>query len=93
MIKKEIFIGFLVGVFANLAGIYLYIAAFSPDSFELTLQKAIKNDYMGSIIALGAIANFLPFFVFLKKQQTYRSRGVVIATIVAAIAIAYFKFV
>ncbi len=92
MIKKEILIGFLVGVFANLAGIYLYIAAFSPDSFEVTLNKAIKGDYMGSIIALGAIANFLPFFVFLKKRQIYRSRGVVIATILAAMAILYFKF-
>ncbi len=92
MIKKEIFIGLLVGLFANLAGIYLYIMAFSPDSLEETLQNAMREDFIGSLIALGAILNFLPFFVFLKKNQPYRSRGVLIATLIAAIAIVIFKF-
>lgn len=92
MIKKEILIGLFIGLFANLAGIYLYIMAFSPDSLEETLQNAMREDFMGSLIALGAILNFLPFFVFLKKNQPYRSRGVLIATLMAAIAIVIFKF-
>jgi uncharacterized BrkB/YihY/UPF0761 family membrane protein len=92
MIKKEILIGFLIGIFANLAGIYLYIMAFSSNSLEVTLQKAEQEDFLGSLIALGAILNFLPFFVFLKKNQVHRSRGVLIATFVAAIVIVIFKF-
>ena len=92
MIKKEILIGLLVGLFANVAGIYLYITLFSPNGLEETILKAKQEDFLGSIIALGAIANFLPFFVFLKKNQPYRSRGVLIATLIAAVVIAILKF-
>ena len=56
-----------------------------------TIEDDIINDYIGKIIALGAILNFLPFFVFLKKKQHYHARGVLLATIVAAVAIAFSK--
>jgi len=92
MIKKEIFIGIIIGIIANLAGIYLYIMAFSPNGLEETILKAKQEDFLGSLIALGAILNFLPFFVFLKKNQVHRSRGVLIATLFAAITIAIVKF-
>lgn len=92
MIKKEIFIGFLVGLAANLAGMFLYISFFSDYSVEETLAAAIEDGFIGSLIALGAIFNFLPFFVFLKKNQLYRVRGVVIATLLAAIVILITKF-
>jgi len=53
-----------------------------------TLKGAIRNGYLGKIIALGALLNFFPFFVFLKKNQIYHARGVVLATVLAAILIA-----
>lgn len=92
MMAKEIIIGFLITVFANLAGIYLYITLFSDYSLEETLQNALTNGFLGSLIALGAILNFLPFFVFLKKNQLYRVRGVVLATLLAAIVIVVTEF-
>ena len=91
MIKKEVILGLLIGLIANVAGIYLYIALLSPDGLEETILKARSEGFLGSIIALGAILNFLPFFVFLKKNQPYRSRGVLIATLIAAITIAFLK--
>ncbi len=88
MLRKKIAIGFLVGVFANAAGIFLYITFFSEMDLGSTLKDAIRNGYLGKIIALGALLNFFPFFVFLKKNQIYHARGVVLATVLAAILIA-----
>ncbi len=92
MIAKEVSIGFLVGLVANLAGMFFYITFFSEYSLEATLSAAMKQGFIGSLIALGAILNFLPFFVFLKKNQLYRVRGVVIASLLAVIVILITKF-
>jgi hypothetical protein len=89
---KKILIGFIIGLAANMAGTYLYIFFFSKLSLESTLQAALENDFLGSLIALGAILNLGVFFIFLKKKQYYRARGVVLATVIAALAILISKF-
>ncbi len=91
-IKKEVFIGLIIGLIANLAGSYLYIYFFSDYSFEETIENALMQDVFGNIIALGAILNLFVFFIFLKKNQFYRARGVVLATVVAALIILITKF-
>ena len=85
--KKEILIGFVVGIIANISGSYLYIYFFSENNLENTLKLSHEQGIMGSLIALGAVFNLLVFFVFLKKKQYYRARGVVLATVLAAIII------
>ena len=91
-IKKEIVIGLLIGLIANLSGIYLYIFFFSDHELEETIAGAIENEFMGSLIALGAILNLFVFFIFLKKKQIYRARGVVMATVLAGLIILALKF-
>ncbi len=89
---KEILIGFLIGLAANMAGTYLYIFFFSKLSLEATIKAAAENDFLGSLIALGAILNLIVFFIYLKKNQYYRARGVIMATILAALLILASKF-
>jgi len=93
MIKRHIFTGFLTGIAANIGGVMAYIGFFSQRGIDATLANAAAEDYLGSIIALGAILNFIPFFIFLRKQQHYHARGVLLATLTGAIAIAIQKFV
>ncbi|HKJ48911.1 MAG TPA: hypothetical protein VJ973_07465 [Christiangramia sp.] len=93
MIKQNIFTGFLTGIAANIAGVMLYITLLSNADIDATLRDAVANDYLGKIIALGAVLNFLPFFVFLKKKQNYHARGVLLATVSIAVAVAIYKFV
>lgn len=93
MIKQNIFTGFLTGIAANIAGVLLYIMLLSQSDIDTTLKDAVENDYLGKIIALGAILNFVPFFVFLKKKQNYHARGVLLATVSVAVAVAIYKFV
>ena len=93
MIKQNILTGFLTGIAANIAGVLLYISLLSQSDIDTTLKDAVANGYLGKIIALGAILNFLPFFVFLKKKQNYHARGVLLATVSVAIAVAIYKFI
>lgn len=93
MIKRNILIGFLTGLSANVAGIILYILLFSNQGLDDTLRDAQVNDYLGKVIALGAALNFLPFFVFLKKNLIYHARGVLLATVITAVVIAITKFI
>ena len=88
MIKRNILIGFLTGLSANVAGIILYVSIFSKMGLDETLEDAWHNNYLGKIIALGAALNFLPFFIFLKKNLLYHARGVLLATVITAIIIA-----
>lgn len=88
MIKRNILIGFLTGLSANVAGLILYVTIFSQMGLDETLQDAWFNNYLGKIIALGAALNFLPFFIFLKKNLIYHARGVLLATVITAIIIA-----
>ncbi len=93
MIKKHVFVGFLIGLLTNLAGIFFYILLFSKMGLEETLKQSLQNDYLGKIIALGAILNFFPFFVFLKKNEIYKARGVLLATVLMAVVIAITKII
>ncbi len=91
MNKKEILIGFTVGIIANTLGTLLYIVLFSDLSITDTYQAAVKQGHVGSILALGAILNLAAFFAFLKLRRDYRARGVLIATLVTAFLILYYK--
>ena len=89
--RKEIIIGFVVGVIANTIGTLLYILLFSNMGIQETIQAAIAQDHMGSLLALGAILNLIAFFGFLKLRRDHRARGVLIATLLTAFIILYFK--
>lgn len=91
MIKKEILIGFLTGITANLIGMLIYILLFSELPVMDTLEESMKGGFISTLITAGAILNFLPFFYFLKKEETYRARGVLMASILAALIIAIIK--
>ncbi|MCM4172867.1 hypothetical protein DHD32_15360 [Arenibacter sp. TNZ] len=91
MIKKEILIGFVVGVIANTVGTLLYILIFSDLGIIETYNAAVQQGHIGSLLALGAILNLIAFFGFLKIRRDYRARGVMIATLLTAMLILYYK--
>lgn len=91
MIKVNILIGFITGLAATLIGMILYIILFSNLGLEATVRDAVRNDYLGKIIVLGAALNFLPFFLFLKKNLIYHARGVLLSMIIIAVTLAVYK--
>ncbi|MGB3152536.1 MAG: hypothetical protein WBB27_17910 [Maribacter sp.] len=90
-IKKEILIGMVVGIIANSIGTLLYILLFSDLNIKETYQAAVAQGHVGSLLALGAILNLIAFFGFLRIKRDNRAKGVLIATIITAMIILYYK--
>lgn len=89
--KKETAIGFVVGIIANTLGVLLYILLFSDLGLVETYQAAVEQEHVGSLLALGAILNLVAFFGFLRLRRDYRARGVLMATVLTALIILYYK--
>lgn len=87
MIKKEIIIGFLTALVATLFGFYLYVEFVLPYEFKESLKIINEESLWGKVLGLAAIPNLLVFFVFLKKKQDYRAKGVLMETFVVAFLI------
>lgn len=91
MHKKELLIGFVVGIIANTIGTLLYILLFSDLGIKETFDAAIQQGHIGSLLALGAILNLIAFFLFLRIRRDNRAKGVLIATLLTALLILYYK--
>lgn len=92
MIKKDLFIGILVGLIANTIGLFIVsIILGQGDDFITVIKAASKEGFLGKLISLGAILNLVAFFIFIKKKQDYKARGVLLITIFVAIFTFVFK--
>ena len=87
MIRKDVIIGFLLGILANIIGICIYIILFSKEGFEGTIKSAVSFNFIGKLVSLGAILNLVVFFVLIKMNQDNKARGVLLATLMAAIIV------
>ena len=91
--KKEILIGIITAIITNTLGTILYILAFSDEGIKTTIQRSLNEGFFGKIVSLGAILNLIAFFLFIRKNQDHRARGVLLTTIVIAIMIMIRKFI
>ena len=90
--KKDIFIGIFVGLFANAIGLFFAATILGQgDDFIKVIQAAADEGFLGKLISLGAILNLIAFFVFIKKKQDYRARGVLLITVFIAVFTFVFK--
>jgi hypothetical protein len=86
--KKQIGIGFIVGLIANLVGIIiclLVVSFIKGSTLVNTFNLYVETGSFWTVLTLGALPNLAVFFSFLKVNREYRARGVVIATFTAAI--------
>ena len=91
-IKKDILIGVLISLFATAAGFFFYLEYFSKFSFDETLKMINQGDLYGKVLALAAVPNLFVFFIFIKKKQDQRAKGVLLATILIALTTLILKF-
>ena len=90
--KKELLIGFVIGIFATVAGFYLYVEYASDYNFADSLQLILEQKLLGSVLVLAAIPNLFVFFIFLKKKQDLRAKGVLLACFLIALLILIAQF-
>ena len=93
IIAKQMGIGALVALLATLGGMYLYIEYFSPVDFSKSLQLIEDGKLYGKVLSIAAIPNLFVFFVFIKRKEDYKARGVLFFTILIAITTFILKFV
>ena len=89
--RKEILIGFAVGIIANTLGTRAYLLLFSDLGIVEGLKAAMVQGHMGSLLALGALLNLLAFFGFLRLKRDKRAKGVMLATLLTALVILIYK--
>ncbi len=86
------FIGFIIAIIATIFGFYVYVEYVSTYEFEETLLILKEGNLYGKVLGLAAIPNLFVFFIFLKKKQDYRARGVLLATFLIAFLILMSQF-
>ena len=73
-------------IISSFSGLILAILFLSEnDSITDSLKNSYYENFLGKLISLGAILNVLVFFVFIKKNQDQRAKGVLLFTIFLAI--------
>ncbi|MBO3115737.1 hypothetical protein J4050_03210 [Winogradskyella sp. DF17] len=93
MTKKDILIGFLVGVVASLFGLIFAIQIFGQsDDWGLVIEESIKQGFFTKLMSIGALLNLGAFFVFIRKRQDNRAKGVLIATLLVLALTLVIKF-
>lgn len=90
--QKEMLIGFLVALIATSFGCFVFIEFFSNFDFDKSIDLISSGNLEGKVLVLGAIANFFVFFIFIKKNQIYRARGVLIETFLIALLVLILTF-
>jgi len=91
-IKKEISIGILISLFATACGVFLYLQYFSKYGFDQTVEMIKEGNLYAQVLSLAALPNLFVFFIFIKKKQDYRARGLLIASILIALVTFVLKF-
>ncbi|WP_248722341.1 hypothetical protein [Seonamhaeicola sp. ML3] len=90
--KKDIFIGIFVGLVANAIGLIATASLLgNGDDFTTVIKAAADEGFLGKLISLGAVLNLIAFFIFIKKKQDYRARGVLLITVFIAVFTFVFK--
>ena len=85
MTKKDILIGFVIGILASVLGSYLFITLFTNFSFISGIQIMKSEGKLGKIMTLGSILDLIAFAILLKLNKEIMARGVVFAVIIIAI--------
>jgi hypothetical protein len=91
-VKKEISIGFVISILATACGVFLYLQYFSKYGFEETILMIQNGNLYAQVLSLAALPNLFVFFIFIKKKQDYRARGVLMASILTALVTFVLKF-
>ncbi len=86
MKKSDLLIGIILGVITALAGSHVFILLFVDSDLTVGLEKVRASENTGKIITLGAVLNLILFFSLLRFHKEMMARGVILATILLAIA-------
>lgn len=88
-------VGLFIGLFMPLLGfIVVYFIMGSGVPFDTYIERmGASSKAFGAVLSLSVLANLLPFLYFNSRRMDQAVKGVVIATMLYAVAFIYVKFV
>jgi len=86
MKKTDLLVGLFIGIASALLGSSIFLAYFTKYNLFKDFEAIRAEEILGKVITLGAVLNIIVFFILLKKNKELMARGVVLATIILAIA-------
>jgi len=85
--KKEISIGFLVGIIATSFGFFIFSEYVVHLNFTDMLKFLFEKQLFWKFLGLASLPNLFVFFIFLKKKQDYRAKGVLLESFLVALLV------
>lgn len=86
MNKKDLLIGFIIGIFTALLGSYLFVTFFTKFDCATGIHTIKREGYLGKVITIGTVLDLAVFWILLQRNEELKARGVVLAVIVLAIS-------
>lgn len=86
MKKTDLLIGFFIGIVTTVLGTILFLVLFTKFHSISDISSIREEGILGKIVTLGAILNIVVFFLLLKLNKELMARGIILATIILAIA-------
>ena len=86
--KKQIIIGFIIGIIAVFVGIFLFdlgIGIYKGSSLSRIIERSLSTTVLDKRASIGALINLPVFYFFLNKKKDNHAKGVLLATILIAI--------
>ncbi len=85
---KGIFVGLLIPV----AGFWFYCKLVLKSEVDVAYKELLAGNLLTQVIAIAVLSNILPLFVYNKRGETEKLRGVVAASILYAFVISVLFF-
>lgn len=92
--KRQLFIGTLIGILVPAFIMsMIYAVKFGESTVSNFIETAIQQGIAAPIIALSILGNLGLFFLFLRFEKLWASRGVMIATFLYGLLMLYLKLI
>ncbi|WP_096686040.1 hypothetical protein [Ichthyobacterium seriolicida] len=86
--KKQIFIGSLLGFIFPALFFYMYFISTGKD-FDIFIDTIVKTNIYYKLISLLTLPNLIIFIILSKMQKDYYLRGILISTMLIALVVLF----
>lgn len=85
MKKRDLFIGLIIGLIGCTLGCIVVIKLLTDLSITDGFNYMKNSGTIGKIITLGAIPNFILFFILLKKNKELMAKGIILSMFIITV--------
>lgn len=85
MLKKDFFIGSILGLLVAFIGCYIFLELFTDVGFITAFQYLKLDGNLGKVITLGALLNVGLVFLLFKKNKDMMAKGVIFSIFILTI--------